>query len=67
MHVGGVMLLCLTPLSSIFQLYRGGEFLFVRKTTDMWQVTDKPYHIMLHRVHLAKSGIRTRNFSADMH
>ena len=66
-----VMVMVVTPLSTIFQLYRGDQFYWWRKLqytekiTNLPQVTDKLY-MKLHQVELAMSGIRTNNYRGHM-
>ena len=58
----------LTSLSTIFKLYRGGQYfrwrkpMYSEKTTDLSQVTNKLYHIMI-----TKKGSLLHQFSYRFH
>jgi hypothetical protein len=67
------------PLSAIFQLYHGDQYiqvvtfiggnrvLYPVKTTDLAQITDKLGHIMFYQVDLTMGWNQTHNFSGDRH
>jgi hypothetical protein len=61
---------CLSPLSTIFQLYRGGQFYWWMEPEDPEKITDLSSHgqTLSHNVaHLALFEIRTHNISGDRH
>ena len=69
----GLGLLCLTPLSTIFQLYRGGQFCWWRKPEYTGE-NNRP--VLSHRQILSHnvvsstprlSGIRTHNVIGNRH
>ena len=72
-HREGLELWCLTPLSTIFQLYRGGKFYwwrkpeYLKKTTDLSQVTGKLLSHIVVSSTPRLSRIRTHNVSGDGH
>ena len=52
--IGWAMVLSITLNNILFTLWRSLEY--NEKTTNLQQKNDKRYHIMLHRVHLARTG-----------
>ena len=63
----------INPNFNNISLYRGGLFYcwrkpeYLEKTTDLSQVTDRLYHIMLYRVRLAVNRVQTHIFSQNIY
>ena len=63
----GVWLWCLTPLSTIFQWYRGSQVYWWRKPEDHRPIASHWQALSHNVVHLALIEIRTHNISGDWH
>ena len=67
------LMVFIATFNNVFSYIAGVSFVWWRKpeypekTTDLSQVTEKLYHIMLSRVHLAIIEVRNYNFSGDRH
>ena len=57
---------CLTPLTTIFQLYRGGQYYWWRNRRKL-PICRNLFHIMLYRVHISVNRVRTYNVGGDRH
>ena len=63
----GLGLWCLTPLSTIFQLYRGSQFYWQRKQKQQEKTTNLPKLITCFIEYTEMSWIQPDNFSGDSH